>query len=393
VSNADLDFDPPSSIVQAPAWTPVSFDELPQLSATTEKLRSSLRRLANRQNPGDLAAAFLAETGLRLSDDGPALLDRPSGVKRVGITAHWLVPSHGTSLAIGIETPLAHRVVDRLLGTERMETENHLPTTPVEWGFWTVLAARLTDALNSSGLLPRLVLDRVGPDPFSFENLGPTSTICWELFLHDKPVGMLRAWVPLGLLQAVELKSPPADQAGIDRLRPNLAEISVKGRVQAGVIELSGGLGRLRPKLVLPWPDATLTGAPPDLEGPVICRLADGPQRWSVAGHFVKGSGGCQIEILNRPKPTPTTVLKGPTMSADSSAAASPDLPVTLTVELGRLSISLSRLAELKPGDVLNLSRNKKEPVELTSGDRLVARAELVQIDQELGIRILQVLV
>ena len=37
--------------------------------------------------------------------------------------------------------------------------------------------------------------------------------------------------------------------------------------------------------------------------------------------------------------------------------------------------------------------RNASEPVDLTSGDRLVARGELVQIDQELGIRILQVLI
>ncbi len=82
-------------------------------------------------------------------------------------------------------------------------------------------------------------------------------------------------------------------------------------------------------------------------------------------------------------------------MSADVSPAtsASADLPITLTVELGRLSLSLSRLANLKPGDVLGLMRNSTEPIELTSGDRLVARGELVQMDQELGVRILQILI
>jgi flagellar motor switch protein FliN/FliY len=37
--------------------------------------------------------------------------------------------------------------------------------------------------------------------------------------------------------------------------------------------------------------------------------------------------------------------------------------------------------------------RNSTEPIELTSGDRLVARGELVQMDQELGVRILQILI
>ncbi|MFM7130033.1 MAG: FliM/FliN family flagellar motor switch protein, partial [bacterium] len=345
------------------------------------------------QKASELSAAFIEEAGLCLAEEGPVVLERPSGVKRVGITAQWLVPTLGTRMAIGLETPLAHRVVDHLLGNTRQEAENHLPTTPVEWGFWTVLAARFTDIMNRSGLLPRIVLDRVGPDAFAFEGLGPTNTIAWELLQGSSPVGLLRAWVPETIVKAQDGKILPVNAAGQARLLPVQAELVVKGRVQAGVIELPGGLGRLRPKLVLPWPDATLTGTPPEIEGPVICRMADGPNRWSFAGKLASGSAGGRLEVLNRPKPTPSPVLKGPLMSADAGASQSPDLPVTLTVELGRLSLSLAKLADLKPGDVLNLSRNKREPVELTSGDRLVARGELVQIDQELGIRILQVLV
>ncbi len=62
-------------------------------------------------------------------------------------------------------------------------------------------------------------------------------------------------------------------------------------------------------------------------------------------------------------------------------------------MELGRLSLSLGRLAELKPGDVVELAREPGAPVDLTSGGRLVARGELVEIDDELGVRVTRVFV
>ena len=67
------------------------------------------------------------------------------------------------------------------------------------------------------------------------------------------------------------------------------------------------------------------------------------------------------------------------------------DAPVTLTVELGRVSIPLDRLVKLAPGDVLELGRHTREPVELTSGGRLIARGELVRVDTELGVRVTQI--
>jgi type III secretion system YscQ/HrcQ family protein len=74
-----------------------------------------------------------------------------------------------------------------------------------------------------------------------------------------------------------------------------------------------------------------------------------------------------------------------PTQSAPA------DIPVTLVVELGRVNLTLSRLADLKPGDVVELGRHSREPVELTSNGKLVARGELVQIDTELGVRVTNV--
>jgi type III secretion protein Q len=69
-----------------------------------------------------------------------------------------------------------------------------------------------------------------------------------------------------------------------------------------------------------------------------------------------------------------------------------PPLPVDVEIELTRLMLPLSELAALKPGSVLPLRINASEPVLLRVGDRAVARAELVEIEGEVGARILNLM-
>jgi type III secretion protein Q len=69
-----------------------------------------------------------------------------------------------------------------------------------------------------------------------------------------------------------------------------------------------------------------------------------------------------------------------------------PPLPVDVEIELTRLMLPLSELAALKPGYLLPLRINASEPVLLRVGERAVARAELVDIEGEVGARILSLL-
>lgn len=71
-----------------------------------------------------------------------------------------------------------------------------------------------------------------------------------------------------------------------------------------------------------------------------------------------------------------------------SSDAVVPPLPVEVEVELARISLPIAELATLKPGAVLPLRISASEPVVLRIGDRGIARAELVEIDGEVGARI-----
>jgi flagellar motor switch protein FliN/FliY len=90
----------------------------------------------------------------------------------------------------------------------------------------------------------------------------------------------------------------------------------------------------------------------------------------------------------NRTMSQPTSAT-GP--SSPATEASPLDVPVTLTVELGRVNLTLSRLADLKPGDVIELGRHSRAPVEMTSNGRLVARGELILIDTDLGVRVTSV--
>lgn len=67
-------------------------------------------------------------------------------------------------------------------------------------------------------------------------------------------------------------------------------------------------------------------------------------------------------------------------------------LPIEVEVELTRFNLPLSELGTLRPGAVLPLRQRDEDPVTLKVGGRAIARAELVDIDGEVGARILELI-
>lgn len=67
------------------------------------------------------------------------------------------------------------------------------------------------------------------------------------------------------------------------------------------------------------------------------------------------------------------------------------DLQLEVTVELGRTSMTVAEVLGLGPGSVIELERIAGEPVDILVNDRLIARGEVVVVDENFGVRIVEV--
>lgn len=64
------------------------------------------------------------------------------------------------------------------------------------------------------------------------------------------------------------------------------------------------------------------------------------------------------------------------------------DVPLEVSVELGRTRMSIQELLSLGPGSVIELDKVAGEPLDILVNDRLVARGEAVVVNDKFGIRI-----
>jgi flagellar motor switch protein FliN/FliY len=64
------------------------------------------------------------------------------------------------------------------------------------------------------------------------------------------------------------------------------------------------------------------------------------------------------------------------------------DVPLDITVELGRARLSIQELLSLGPGSVVELDKLAGEPLDILVNDRLVARGEAVVVNDKFGVRI-----
>ena len=68
------------------------------------------------------------------------------------------------------------------------------------------------------------------------------------------------------------------------------------------------------------------------------------------------------------------------------------DIPLKLTVELGRAKMSVRDILQLAQGSVVELSKFAGEPLEVLVNDRLIARGEVVVVNDKFGIRLTDII-
>ena len=76
----------------------------------------------------------------------------------------------------------------------------------------------------------------------------------------------------------------------------------------------------------------------------------------------------------------------------EKSLEAIYDVPVRVSAVLGKTNLQVSKLLQLGPGAVLELDRKVGEAVDIFVNNRLVARGEVVLVEEKLGITMTEII-
>lgn len=68
------------------------------------------------------------------------------------------------------------------------------------------------------------------------------------------------------------------------------------------------------------------------------------------------------------------------------------DVPVQISVVLGRTTMQLNQLLKLGRGAVIELERSIGEPVDIYVNNKIVAKGEIVIVDNQIGVTLTEVI-
>ncbi|WP_129339551.1 flagellar motor switch protein FliN [Cellulomonas endophytica] len=94
---------------------------------------------------------------------------------------------------------------------------------------------------------------------------------------------------------------------------------------------------------------------------------------------------------LRQRGPRVTTPTAGAVPTQRASMRVLYDVEMTLTAEIGRTRMPMRQVLELAPGAVLELDRTAGSPADVMVNGRLIARGEVVVVDEDYGIRITEI--
>lgn len=281
---------------------------------------------------------------------------------------------------------LAGQLVDRVLGGDGAELlPLSEPVDDLSAGVACYLAARLCAAGGSRLRTRALLTDRAQ----ALALLGADRVLCWPLSLRmaSRHRGWLRVLIPEQSAPALEAPMP-----GAPRSAPTwLAALPL--RLCAHAARLSLPLRDLR----------ALREGDVVVPGHSSVHLSAGAVTGYAELHaFGARHGTLQCAICERDLVLDANVPVHPEFDMSETTRldpppAAPDLtrlpddaPIELCVELARFTLRLDALSALRPGQVLSSGSAIGEHVTLTAGGTALARGELVDIEGEVGVRILE---
>jgi type III secretion system YscQ/HrcQ family protein len=221
--------------------------------------------------------------------------------------------------------------------------------------------------------------------------IGDSGSLVWpSLVTIGDDSGVVRAWIPESALTA---PLPQAWRAGAEAL----AMLPITLVLEVGSTELLvSELSSLTPGDVVVLDRCsvrrTMTGGAEqgsaEISGTAVLRAAGATRtRWQLAitDGVARLEGRARNEERRMTRDTTTAGKSGDAIELVG------DAPIELRVEIARVSLPLEDLAQLKPGEIVTTGRALGAEVVLRAGERIIATGELVDVDGEVGVRVLRV--
>ena len=110
----------------------------------------------------------------------------------------------------------------------------------------------------------------------------------------------------------------------------------------------------------------------------------DTMDEWAAALAEAEGDSGASAVELDELKEEPAQLTVDEKRKLDTIL----DIPVTISMEVGRAKISIRNLLQLNQGSVVELERLAGEPLDVLVNGTLIAHGEVVVVNDKFGIRL-----
>lgn len=129
-----------------------------------------------------------------------------------------------------------------------------------------------------------------------------------------------------------------------------------------------------------------------DLNGKLAEEANMGFTRVFAGGHKCSFKNGAVVfGLTGAPLSAAPASTAKPRTSGSIDLGLLGDVPLLVTAELGRTTMHMRELLALAPGSIVELDRLAGSPIDVLVNGKTVARGEVVVVDEEFGIRIVEI--